>query len=144
MAARRACTGSSAREFQACHAALAAAGVRIPALYALDFSQQHYPAGLALVEDIRGGSLEDLQWEHAFLRLTFGQADYARLGLSPVDEARVAFYDLAQRTSLVEGPLRIAATDYPERDWMLEFAQFHTDSLLAEVQRAPRGRRTLA
>jgi hypothetical protein len=257
---------SGAREFQACHAALAAAGVRIPALYALDFSQQHYPADIALVEDIRGGSLEDLlardpvaaarpmallgaavrvlheqrserfgkvadlaavssppagappaprtdepaedvilspqlaaaepalaslvrashaavaprrqyglvhgelgpghvllddtgapvlidiegvtwfdvEWEHAFLRLTFGQADYVRLGLLPVDEARVAFYDLAQRISLVEGPLRIATTDYPERDWMLELAQFHTDSLLAEVQRAPRARRTLA
>lgn len=260
---------SGAREFQAGHAALAAAGVRVPELYALDLSRQHYPADIALLEDLRGGTLEDLlardpeaaarpmaelgaalramqdqrsdrfgkvaelvgvsspragrstspgmdepaediilrralahlaaaaalspqlaaaelalatlvrashaavaprrqyglvhgelgpghvllddagapvlidiegvtwfdvEWEHAFLRLTFEHADYARLGLPAVDEARVAFYDLAQRISLVEGPLRIAATDYPERDWMLELAQFHTDWLLAQVQ----------
>jgi hypothetical protein len=260
---------SGARDFKACHAILAAAGVRIPAIFELDLSQRHYPADLALVEDLRGGTLEDLlardpeaaarpmaelgatlramqdqrstrfgkvaelgsvssplaglpatacaddsaeaiimrralahlaaaagmspqlaaaqpavaslvqarhaavrprreyglvhgelgpdhvlvddagapvlidiegltwfdvEWEHAFLRLRFGQADYARLELSAVDEARVAFYDLAQRISLVEGPLRIAATDYPERDWMLDCAQFHTDWLLDQVQ----------
>src|SRR5215470_11634919 len=51
---------SGARQFHACHTALAAAGVRVPALYALDVSQRHFPADLALVEDVRGGTLEDL------------------------------------------------------------------------------------
>lgn len=259
---------SGAQAFQACHTALAAAGVRVPALYALDVSRRSFPADFALVEDVRGGTLEDLlardpaaaaraladlgvmlramqdqrsgrfgkvadmasgtlpgrtadcdrtddraedvilrralahlsaaadrspqlaaaepalasllrechaairprqeyglvhgelapghvllddggapviidiegvtwfdvEWEHAFLRLTFEQADYDRLGLPAADEARVAFYDLAQRISLVEGPLRIAATDYPERDWMLDLAQYHTGWLLTRVR----------
>ena len=256
---------TGARGFRACHEALAAAGVRIPAVYALDLSRRHYPADLALIEDLGGGTLEhlltadpaaaervlgllgetlqamagqrqewfgkvapagradgrerlspgpddraedavlrralrlldlaavaeprlaavrpevaslvrrrraavpprreyglvhgelgpdhvlldsggapalidiegltwfDVEWEHAFLRLRFGEGGYRRLGLPSVDEARVSFYDLAQRISLVEGPLRIAQTDFPDRDWMLDLARWHTGWLLAAV-----------
>jgi hypothetical protein len=84
--------------------------------------------------DIEGVTYFDVEWEHAFLRLRFDDADYSRLGLPAVDEARVAFYDLAQRISLVEGPLRIAETDFPGRDWMLDLAQWHIDGLVAEVR----------
>ncbi len=91
-------------------------------------------AGAPVIIDVEGVTWFDAEWEHAFLRLTFEQADHARLGLPAVDEARVAFYDLAQRISLVEGPLRIAAIDYPERDWMLDLAWYHTDWLLAQVR----------
>ncbi len=247
---------TGAREFRACHAALTAAGARLPVLHVLDLSRRHYPADLALLEDVPGGSLEalldrdsaaaarplamlgatlramrgqrseqfgkigrlagraelpedavarraqrhleqaarqapalaavraelaglimarraavrprrefglvhgelgpdhvlltkagepvlidiegvtyfDVEWEHAFLRLRFSTADYARLGLPAVDETRVSFYDLAQRISLVEGPLRIAETDFPDREWMLDLARWHIDGLLAEVR----------
>jgi hypothetical protein len=252
---------AGAADFAAAHAALTAAGVRVPRLWVIDRSRQHFPADVALVEDVRGGSLEDLmerdpaaaaeplarlgsairamqasqgarfgklalltaeerpdgmrpdgvrpedviarralrhleaaaaqvprlaaaqprlmallaamradieprheyalvhgelgpdhvllddsaqpviidiegvtyfdvEWEHAFLRLRFS-ADHARLGLAGVDEARVRLYDLAQRLSLIEGPLRIAATDYPDRDWMLDLAEYHTNAVLA-------------
>lgn len=82
--------------------------------------------------DIEGVTYFDVEWEHAFLRLRFA-ADYASLGPADVDEARVRFYDLAQRLSLIEGPLRIAATDYPERDWMLELAEYQTSVVLAAL-----------
>jgi hypothetical protein len=89
-------------------------------------------AGSPVLIDIEGLTYFDAEWEHAFLRLRFGP-DYPRLTPPPVDENRVAFYDLAQRISLVEGPLRIAATDYPEREWMLNCARWHTDRLRADV-----------
>ena len=92
------------------------------------------PAGEPVLIDIEGLTYFDVEWEHAFLRLRFEAADYARLGLPVVDEARVSFYDLAQRISLVEGPLRIARTDYPGRDWMLELASWHTEWLIAAVR----------
>ena len=37
---------------------LEAIGVRVPELYSVDRSQARYPADLALVEDVRGGTLE--------------------------------------------------------------------------------------
>lgn len=83
--------------------------------------------------DIEGLTYFDVEWEHAFLRLRLTPDSYTRLGLPPVDEARVRFYDFAQRLSLIEGPLRIAATDYPERDWMLDLAEYHTSAVLAAL-----------
>jgi len=35
-----------------------------------------------------------------------------RAAADDAGQARVRFYDFAQRLSLIEGPLRIAATDY--------------------------------
>jgi Phosphotransferase enzyme family len=246
--------------FQASHAALEAVGVRVPRVYAFDRSGRHHPADLALVEDVRGGSLEelidrdpraaaeplarlgaslramhghrgrgvgkvarpeqdptspdrrpediavaralrhlaavasrdarigavrdevetlvrakhaavsprreyglvhgelgpdhvllddrghpvmvdveglayfDVEWEHAFLRLRFKPDAYARLDLPGVDEARVALYRFAQELSLIEGPLRIADTDFPDRDWMLELAEWNIQKVLAAVR----------
>jgi len=92
-------------------------------------------AGTPVIIDIEGLTYFDAEWEHAFLRLRF-DSDYVRLSPPAMDEDRVAFYDLAQRISLVEGPLRIAATDYPDREWMLGLARWHTDRLLAYVSGA--------
>ena len=72
-------------------------------------------AGDPVIIDIEGLTYFDAEWEHAFLRLRF-DSDYVRLTPPAMDEARVAFYDLAQRISLVQGPLQIAATDYPDRE----------------------------
>jgi hypothetical protein len=83
-----------------------------------------------VIIDIEGLTYFDAEWEHAFLRLRFGPAGYRRLGLPAVDETRVALYDVAQRLSLIAGPLRIAATDFPDRDWMLQLADYHTAHVL--------------
>jgi aminoglycoside phosphotransferase (APT) family kinase protein len=94
-------------------------------------------AGHPVIVDIEGLTYFDVEWEHAFLRRRFGPDAYARLRLSEVDEARVDLYRLAQTLSLIEGPLRIADTDYPDRDWMLNLAEWNIQDLLAAVDRSP-------
>jgi hypothetical protein len=51
--------------------------------------------------------------------------------IGPGCTIRPAVYDLAQRLSLIEEPLRIAATDYAERDWMLRLADYQLGRVLA-------------
>jgi hypothetical protein len=46
--------------FTACSRRLTEAGVRVPLVYLADRSQALYPADIALVEDVRGGTLEEL------------------------------------------------------------------------------------
>jgi Phosphotransferase enzyme family len=46
--------------FLACSRRLTEAGVRVPRVYLADRSQAVYPADIALVEDVRGGTLEEL------------------------------------------------------------------------------------
>lgn len=49
---------SGADLFEASHTRLGALGVRVPQVYLLDRSRTTYPADIALVEDVRGGTLE--------------------------------------------------------------------------------------
>ena len=51
---------SGADLFVAAHARLEALGVRTPSIYVVDTSHRRYAADLALVEDARGGTLEEL------------------------------------------------------------------------------------
>jgi hypothetical protein len=46
--------------FQAAHERLSGRGVRVPRLYFADGSGKHHPADIALIEDVRGGTLEAL------------------------------------------------------------------------------------
>jgi hypothetical protein len=80
--------------------------------------------------DIEGLTYFDVEWEHAFLRIILEPEHYQRLDPPAVDESRVAFYDFAQRLSLIEGPLRIAATDFPRGDFMREIAAYHLGRVL--------------
>lgn len=89
--------------------------------------------GQPVLIDIEGLTFFDVEWEHAFLRLRFKPPQYRQLLLPAPDEARVSFYLLAQRISLIEGPLRIADTDYPDRQWMLDLADYQVGRVLAEL-----------
>jgi hypothetical protein len=89
--------------------------------------------GQPVLIDIEGLTFFDVEWEHAFLRLRFKTERYRQLLLPAPDEARVSFYLLAQRISLIEGPLRIADTDYPDRQWMLDLAEYQVGRVLAEL-----------
>lgn len=51
---------SGADLFEAARAQLDAIGVRTPRLHLIDRGRRHHPADLALVEDVRGGTLEAL------------------------------------------------------------------------------------
>src|SRR5215831_15636597 len=46
--------------FEASYACLNALGIRTPHVYVLDRSKNHFPADIAVVEDVRGGTLEAL------------------------------------------------------------------------------------
>lgn len=90
------------------------------------------PAGEPVVIDIEGLTYFDVEWEHAFLQLRFGEA-YPRLGPVDLDPDRLELYRFAQVISLIEGPLRIADTDFPNRQWMLDLAEWNITKALAAV-----------
>jgi hypothetical protein len=60
---------------------------------------------------------------------------YERLRTAGLDEHRLRFYELAQSLSLIEGSLRIADGDYPERESMLWIANRHIEKVLGMVDR---------
>jgi hypothetical protein len=63
-------------------------------------------AGQPVLIDIEGVMFFDVEWEHTFLRLRFGE-HYRWLRADGLDEARLRFFALAQALSLIAGPLRL-------------------------------------
>jgi hypothetical protein len=88
------------------------------------------PSGEPAMIDIEGLTYFDVEWEHAFLQLRFGQA-YPALRPVGLDPHRLEFYTYAQVLGLIEGPLRIADTDFPDRQWMLDLAEWNIGKALA-------------
>jgi hypothetical protein len=80
--------------------------------------------------DIEGLMYFDAEWEHVWARMRFGE-HYARLINRALDPDRLRFYQLAMHLSLVDGPLRIADTGHPDREWFLETAEYHLGRALA-------------
>lgn len=78
--------------------------------------------GEPVLIDIEGAMYFDVEAEHVFLRLRFGE-HYARLNPGGLDEDRLRFYQLCMHLDLVAGPLRIAGTMHPERAWFLSLAE---------------------
>jgi hypothetical protein len=72
------------------------------------------PSGEPAMIDIEGLTFFDVEWEHAWLQMRFGDA-YSALRPVDLDLHRLEFYRYAQILSLIEGPLRIADTDFPNR-----------------------------
>ncbi|HST67572.1 MAG TPA: hypothetical protein VLM05_20545, partial [Mycobacteriales bacterium] len=90
------------------------------------------PAGEVVLIDIEGLTYFDVEWEHAWLRMRFADA-YPVLEPGGLDPHRLELYRYAQVLSLIEGPLRIAETDYPQREWMLELAERNITKALAAI-----------
>nr|WP_307873140.1 phosphotransferase [Actinoplanes ovalisporus] len=90
------------------------------------------PAGEPVMIDIEGLTWFDVEWEHAFLQLRFDEA-YGELDPVALDPARLEFYRFAQVIALIEGPLRIAGTDFPDRQWMLDLAEWNIGKALAAI-----------
>jgi tRNA A-37 threonylcarbamoyl transferase component Bud32 len=80
--------------------------------------------------DIEGLMYFDAEWEHVFLRLRLGE-HYPRLARPGLEPGRLRFYQLAMHLNLVAGPLRIAGSDHPERDFFLEIASCNLRQALA-------------
>lgn len=87
-------------------------------------------SGDPVLIDIEGLMYFDLEWEHVFLRMRFGD-HYARLRHAELDPDRLHLYQLAHHLDLVAGPLRIADSGHPEREWFRETADYHLGRALA-------------
>jgi hypothetical protein len=89
--------------------------------------QQGHP----VIIDIEGLMYFDIEWEHVFLRLRFGE-HYAMLrGQGVLDEQRLRFYRLAMHLSLVAKPLSILDGDFPDREGMMEIAESNLKQTLS-------------
>ncbi|MFC3743991.1 phosphotransferase family protein [Paractinoplanes deccanensis] len=82
------------------------------------------PGGEPVMIDIEGLTHFDVEWEHAWLQMRFRDA-YPALRPVELDPDRLELYRYAQVLALIEGPLRIAETDFPDRDWMLQLAEWN-------------------
>ncbi|GHJ54601.1 aminoglycoside phosphotransferase [Nonomuraea sp. TT08I-71] len=88
------------------------------------------PAGEAVMIDFEGLAYFDVEWDHAWLQMRFGDT-YSALRPVDLDPHRLELYRYAQTLSLIEGPLRIADTDFPDRKWMLDLAEWNITKALA-------------
>ncbi|MEU1460820.1 phosphotransferase [Streptomyces sp. NPDC005727] len=86
--------------------------------------------GRAVLIDIEGVMHFDVEWEHVFLRLRFGDR-YPVLSRPGLDPRRMDLYALAMRLSLVAGPLRLLDGDFPDRAAMAGIAEHNLTAALA-------------
>jgi Phosphotransferase enzyme family len=86
--------------------------------------------GQPVVIDIEGVMFFDVEWEHVFLALRFGDS-YRWLKADGLDETRLRFYALAMHLSLIAGPLRLLAGDYPDREPFLRIIEYNTARALS-------------
>jgi hypothetical protein len=61
--------------------------------------------------------------------MRFGEY-YAKLSRSGLDQDRLRLYQLCMHLGLVAGPLRIADTSHPEREWFRRVAEHHLQRAL--------------
>ncbi|MER6106212.1 phosphotransferase [Streptomyces sp. NPDC001832] len=86
--------------------------------------------GHPVLIDIEGLMYFDVEWEHVFLQLRFGER-YTALAQPGLDPQRLDLYMLAMRLSLVAGPLRLLDVDFPDRAFMQGIAEHHAKEALA-------------
>jgi aminoglycoside phosphotransferase (APT) family kinase protein len=85
--------------------------------------------GEPVLIDIEGAMYFDVEVEHIWMRMRFGE-HYAKLSRDGLDEDRLRFYQLCMHLDLVAGPLRIAGTSHPEREWFRGVAEHHLQRAL--------------
>jgi aminoglycoside phosphotransferase (APT) family kinase protein len=85
--------------------------------------------GEPVLIDIEGTTYFDVEREHVWARMRFGE-HYPALRPGGLDEDRLRFYQLCLHVDLVAGPLRIAGTSHPEREWFRSLAEYHLQRVL--------------
>jgi hypothetical protein len=85
--------------------------------------------GEPVLIDIEGTMYFDAEVEHVWMRMRFGE-HYAKLSQGGLDEDRLRLYQLCMHLDLVAGPLRIAGTSHPQRDWFAGVAEHHLQRAL--------------
>jgi hypothetical protein len=86
-------------------------------------------AGDPVVIDIDELLYFDVEWEHVFLRIRLHEK-YPALAVDSLDGDRLALYLLAQRLSLVAGPLRLLDGPFPDRAFMQGVAEYNLNRAL--------------
>ncbi len=125
---------SGAGLFEASHAQLERLGVRTPRVYLLDRGRAVYPDEIALVEDVRGGTLEE--W------LPRGEPDTPRI-LGRLGDALAAMHGCRSRSvGKVEAVARGTTADRPCAQIVADRALGHLAEAASRVERiaAVRGR----
>jgi Phosphotransferase enzyme family len=85
--------------------------------------------GHPVLIDIEGVMFFDIEWEHAFAGLRFGE-HYRWLRPDSLDDRRLRFYRLALHLSLIAGPLRLLDGDFPDREPMMRIVAFNVEQAL--------------
>ena len=85
--------------------------------------------GEPVLIDIEGAKYFDVETEHVWTRMRFG-GHYPKLSRGGLDEDRLRLYQLCMHLDLVAGPLRIAGTSHPEREWFRSVAEHHLQRAL--------------
>jgi hypothetical protein len=85
--------------------------------------------GEPVLIDIEGTMYFDVEVEHVWVRMRFGE-HYGKLTRGTPDEDRLRFYQLCLHLDLVAGPLRIADSSHPARDWFRSLAEHHLQRAL--------------
>lgn len=85
--------------------------------------------GEPVLIDIEGAMYFDVEIEHVWMRMRFGE-HYARLSHDRLDVDRLSLYQLCMHLDLVAGPLRIAGTSHPQREWFSGVAEHHLQRAL--------------
>jgi hypothetical protein len=93
--------------------------------------------GRPVLIDIEGLMYFDVEWEHVFLRIRFGE-HYDVFRTSGLDRRRLDLFMLAMRLSLVAGPLRLFDGDFPHRAEMQGIAEHNLQQALTLLASAPR------
>ena len=75
------------------------------------------------------GRVHDRRCRATWVRLRFG-GHYPKLRPGGLDEDRLRFYQLCMHLDLVAGPLRIADTSHPQREWFRSLAEHHLQRAL--------------
>ncbi|GAB3086030.1 phosphotransferase [Micromonospora schwarzwaldensis] len=86
--------------------------------------------GEPVIIDIEGLMYTDIEVDHCWMRMRFGP-HYEALRNPDLDPQRVKYYQYVSHLDLVGGPFRIAEGDFPNREWMLDVADFHLQKALA-------------
>lgn len=74
----------------------------------------------------------DVEWEHVFLELRFGD-NYRHVRIDGLDGDRMRLYRLATYLSLVAGPLHLLDGDFPDRAAMRDIVEHNIRRTLAEL-----------
>jgi hypothetical protein len=90
-------------------------------------------SGKPVLIDIEGITYFDVEWEHAFLELRFGN-NYERLREKGLDPQRLALYRLVHYLSLAAGPLILLDGDFPQRALMQDISDANINRALATLE----------